>query len=157
LDFPSLDYRETSRRTQSSVNKPIPLWLRIAAWIAFAGWAGGIFYFSSLTGMEIAEFGITLSDKVEHFAAFMVGGILLALALRWSVAWPEKTVARFAIGVLVVYGALDEAHQLFTPHRSGADPYDWLADALGAMAGVVLFTMIYARLSRAHPPASARA
>lgn len=139
------------------MNKPTPLHLRIAAWIAFAGWAGGIFYSSSLTGVEIAEFEITLSDKALHFAAFAAGGILLALALRWSVAWPDKAVAWFAIAALVLYGAFDEAHQLFTPHRSGADPLDWLADALGAAAGVFLFTLIYARLSRAHPPASARA
>jgi VanZ family protein len=139
------------------VNKPIPLWLRIAAWLAVAGWAGGIFYFSSLTGMEIAEFEITVSDKIQHFGAFMAGGVLLALALRWSLGWPDKAVAWFAIAALVLYGAFDEAHQLFTPHRSGADPLDWLSDALGAAAGVILFIIIYARLSRAHPPASARA
>ena len=139
------------------MNKPIPLWLRIAAWLAVAGWAGGIFYASSLTGVELAELEITLSDKLLHFAAFTGGGILLALALRWSVDWPDQAVAWFAIAALVLYGAFDEAHQLFTPHRSGADPMDWLSDVLGAAAGVMLFTIIYARLSRAHPPASARA
>jgi VanZ family protein len=137
------------------VNYSVPLWLRNLAWLAFAGWVATIFYFSSLTGPEIADFNIHLWDKAEHFAAFATGGVLLALALRWTVTWPWKSVARFAILALVVYGALDEIHQLFTAKRSGADVFDWLADSFGATAGVLLLVLIYARFStRAHPPAS---
>jgi VanZ family protein len=132
------------------VNSPVSLWLRISAWLAFTAWAGAIYYCSSLTGPQIAHLGIHLWDKLEHFSAFTAGGLLLALALRWSVTWSWKCVARFAILALVIYGALDEFHQLFTPNRSGADPFDWLADSLGALTGVALFFVIYARFSRAH-------
>ena len=136
---------------------PVPLWLRISAWLAFTAWAATIFYFSSLTGPEIAQFGIQLWDKAEHFMAFSAGGVVLTLALRWSVAWPWKSLARFAIVALAIYGAFDEIHQLFTPNRSGADPFDWMADCFGSLAGVVLCTVIYARFSRAHQPAPAGA
>jgi VanZ family protein len=139
------------------VNKPVSLWLRILAWLAFVAWTGTIYYFSSLTGPEIAQFGIQIWDKVEHFAAFAAGGVSLALALRWSVTWPWKSVALFAILILVVYGALDETHQLFTPNRSGADPFDWLADCFGALTGVFLFVLIYVRFFPAHQPAPTRA
>jgi len=125
--------------------------------LVFTAWVATIYYFSSLTGPEIEQFGITLWDKGEHFVAFAAGGVSLSLALRWTVPWPWKKLARFAIVVLVIYGALDEFHQLFTPNRSGADPLDWLADALGALAGVMLFIFIYARISRAYQPAPARA
>ncbi len=139
------------------MNQTVSLWLRIPAWLAFTVWAGTIYYFSSLTGPEIAQFGIHLWDKFEHFMAFTAGGVLLALALRWSVTWPWKSVARFAILALVIYGALDEIHQLFTANRSGADPFDWLADCFGGLTGVALLTVIYVRFSRAHQPAPARA
>ena len=137
------------------MNPRIPLWLRIAAWFAVAAWACTITYFSSLTGPEIEEFGITVWDKAEHFAAFTAGGVALGMALRWTFDWPWKKLARFAILTLAVFGAIDETHQLFTPNRSGADPLDWLADALGALTGVGLFVALYARYICAHRPAPA--
>ena len=133
----------------------IPLWLRTAAWFAVAAWACTITYFSTLTGPEIEQLGITLWDKAEHFAAFTAGGVLLSMALRWTFDWPWKKLARFAILALVVFGAIDEIHQLSTPTRSGADPFDWLADAFGALTGVSLFVGLYARYMRAHRPAPA--
>ena len=139
------------------MNNPVSPWLRISAWLAFAVWAAAIFYFSSLSGPEIDQFGIQLWDKAEHFLAFSAGGVLLTLALRWTVTWPWKSLARFGILTLVVYGAIDEIHQLYTPNRSGADPFDWLADCFGAIAGVALCTVIYARFSRPHQPAPAGA
>lgn len=135
----------------------IPLPLRIAAWVAVAVWAGTITYFSSLTGPEVEQIGIEIWDKAAHFVAFATGGVMLALALRWSTAWSWKKLARFAIVALVVFGALDETHQLFTAHRTGADPWDWLADCCGTLAGVALFLLIHARFIRSHPPAPTRA
>lgn len=135
------------------MNPIAPLWLRISAWLAFTGWACTIYYLSSLTGPEIAQFDVNVWDKAEHFAAFAAGGALLALALRLSVSWPWKRLASFAVVALVIFGAMDEIHQLFTAKRSGADPFDWLADCFGALFGVALFPIIYARFSRAYPPA----
>lgn len=135
----------------------IPLPLRIGAWAAVAAWARTIWYFSSLTGPEIEQIGVTLWDKAAHFGAFSAGGVLLALALRWSTAWPWKKLAPFASVVLVVFGALDETHQLFTANRTGADPLDWLADCFGALAGILVFILIHVRFIRPYPPAPTRA
>jgi VanZ family protein len=145
------------RALNPSVNPPIPLWLRTFAWLAVAAWAGTIYFFSSMSGPEIEKLGVEVWDKAAHFAAFACGGVLLALALRWSVSWPWKKLARFAIVALAIYGAFDEIHQLFTPHRSGADLFDWLADCLGALAGTLLFVVIYGRFIRAHHSAPAGA
>lgn len=134
-----------------------PLRFRLAAWLAVALWAGTITYFSSLSGPEIQQLGLTFWDKAQHFSAFAVGGVILALALRWSVTWPWKRLVRFAVVALMIFGALDEFHQVFTPRRSGADPLDWLADCFGALVGVALFVVIYARFFRPDRPASAGA
>ena len=139
------------------MNPPAPFWFRLAAWLAVSLWAGTITYFSSLTGPEIQQIGLTFWDKAQHFSAFAVGGVTLALALRVSVLWPWKRLAGFAIAALMTFGAIDEIHQLFTPNRSGADPLDWLADCFGALVGVALFVVIYARFFRADRPASAGA
>jgi len=58
--------------------------------------------------------------------------------------------------VIALYGAIDETHQLFTPNRSGADVYDWTADALGGFVGALLTTWIlYARTQGPNRPAPA--
>lgn len=139
------------------MNPPAPFRFRLAAWLAVALWAGTITYFSSLSGPEIQQLGLTFWDKAQHFSAFAVGGAILALALRWSVTWPWKRLVRFAVVALMIFGALDEFHQVFTPRRSGADPLDWLADCFGALVGVALFVVIYARFFRTDRPAPAGA
>lgn len=140
-----------------SVNSLIPLRFRIVAWLAFVGWAGTIWFFSSLSGSEIQNIDLHFWDKAQHFIAFLVGGVILALALRWTVTWPWKKLAPTAFLLLVIFGALDEYHQTFTPNRTGADVADWIADCLGALAGVGLVVVTYARFQRPHRPASAGA
>jgi hypothetical protein len=112
------------------------LWLCVALWLAVIGWAATIVYFSSLPGPEIEEMmPFALWDKFLHFIAFVAGGVLLASALRQSTAWPRGRIALVGIAALTAFGATDEWHQLHTANRTGADVYDWLADALGAAAG----------------------
>ena len=77
---------------------------------------------------------IHLWDKAAHFAVFVVGAALLALALRWWTTWPPLRIAVVTVVAISAYGATDEWHQLYTPGRSGADVGDWIADTLGAIA-----------------------
>src|SRR5687768_7529211 len=92
-----------------------PSWLKIAAWLAVAAWASGVVWLSSRTGPEIEELNIfELSDKVAHFAAFTVGGGLLAIALRWSNDWHWKKIVWFSAVAVALFGASDEYHQTFT-------------------------------------------
>ena len=46
---------------------------------------------------------------------------------------------------MAVIGALDELHQLHTVNRSGADPFDWLADCAGGFLGAVVIGWFYGR------------
>ncbi len=41
----------------------------------------------------------------------------------------------------VLYGALDEVHQLFVPGRS-CDIYDWLADVAGVILAIIFLLLI---------------
>jgi len=68
-------------------------------------------------------------DKVYHALNF--GVLALFLRLASGRAW-------LAVLLASLYGATDELHQAFVPGRS-ADPADWLADTLGALAAVLLY------------------
>jgi VanZ family protein len=125
-----------------------PRWIPAACWLAFFAWAAAIHVLSSLSGADVAKLPFDIWDKFAHFAAFAVGAALLALALRLSVMWPWKGIAPLAIAVISAYGAFDEWHQQFTPGRRGLDPGDWTADTLGAAAGTLATTFLYARYSR---------
>jgi VanZ family protein len=79
------------------------------------------------------------SDKVLHFAAYAGLGGLLAYGGAPAALGPLPLIA---IGTL--YGASDEVHQSFVPGRS-PDPLDWLADTLGAIAGVLAAHRYFSR------------
>jgi VanZ family protein len=64
-------------------------------------------------------------DKLAHLGAYMVLGALSGAATG---------SARRGFLTAAFYGALDEAHQVFSPGRaSGFD--DWFADILGGLIG----------------------
>jgi VanZ family protein len=135
-----------------------PRWLRLGSWSAVAAWALGIFILSSMSGSQIEEINIfNVWDKAAHFSAFAVGAVLLALALRWNAEWSWPRIACVSIAAISVFGATDEWHQLYTPHRSGADVGDWIADTFGAIAGATATSFIHAYNQRKNRPAPAGA
>ncbi|MDB6154887.1 MAG: VanZ family protein [Chthoniobacteraceae bacterium] len=127
---------------------------RLGAWSTVAAWVLTIFILSSLSGSQVEHLNVfRLWDKAAHFIAFAAGGFVLGLALRVSTAWSSKKVTLVTIAVISLFGATDEWHQLYTPHRSGADRADWLADTFGAAVGAFLIASIYARYQRKDCPA----
>lgn len=131
-------------------------WFRVVSWLAVCLWTNAIVFLSSLSGPEVTGvLPFVVWDKFLHFFAFVVGGILLALALRWSTDWGWRYLRGIAWLALAVFSAIDELHQLVTPGRSGADALDWLADVLGAATGILLTHLLHARYSRADRPAPA--
>lgn len=84
-------------------------------------------------------------DKVQHFTYFLIGsGLLSAWLFRRNPDQPNwKANIITTIIILSLIGGLDEYHQSFTPGRSGNDPFDWLADLFGAMAGAFIFMRIH--------------
>ena len=79
----------------------------------------------------------------------MSGGWLAASAVRFGRP-SGRVILHFAIGVAIAatYGIVDEIHQLWTPGRSGADIFDWIADLLGSSTGALLAYFTYGHLER---------
>ena len=121
-------------------------------WFAVLGWCAGILWLSSLSPENLPRAAFLTWDKLNHFAAFAVGGWLVASALRISrpslpVVWPSL----LAIALVATFAAFDELLQLYTPGRTGADFYDWIADFLGAIAGTLFSLFTHAFLARLVP------
>lgn len=108
-------------------------------WAALLCWACTILFLSSLAPEELPDAAFMFWDKVNHFAAFTLGGWLAAAAL--TVTRPRAgraTLLLMAVLLVGAFGFIDEAVQTLTPGRSGGDVGDWAADALGATAGALL-------------------
>lgn len=79
------------------------------------------------------------SDKMLHFAAYAGLGVLLAYG-----GAPAAMGRRPLIAIGTLYGASDEVHQSFVPGRT-PDLLDWVADTLGAIAGVLAAHRYFSR------------
>lgn len=82
---------------------------------------------------------IAVSDKIKHFSAFFGLSVLLSLTLLYQkkVLLFKKYFLAAAVIITSFYGLLDEIHQSFVPGRN-SEFLDWVADSLGAAAGVLL-------------------
>ena len=107
-------------------------WLR---WAPALLYMAGIFVASAQPSVRLPR--MDHSDKVLHFAAYAGLGGLLAYGGARMGALPL-----IAIGSL--YGASDEVHQGFVPGRT-PDLMDWVADTLGAIAGVLAVHRYFSR------------
>ena len=108
----------------------------VRLWLPVVAWAALIFAFSSVPDLGTGLGGWDLLlRKIAHAAEYAVLGALLARAL------PRPGLA-VAFGVL--YAVSDEAHQAFVPGRLGS-PIDVAIDAVGVVAGVVLWERALAR------------
>jgi VanZ family protein len=81
-------------------------------------------------------------DKLQHTAAYLLGGVLAAHAVRPSRRWAVLVVA-----IVSLYGVSDEIHQAFVPGRS-SDVFDWVADTTGALLAVALVHLFTSRRGR---------
>jgi VanZ family protein len=81
------------------------------------------------------------SDKVLHFAAYAVLGILFYRAFRTlPIQNNRRLLVALSIAAATLYGISDEIHQHFVPFRD-ADMLDAIANFLGAVFGVYLFQL----------------
>ncbi len=79
-----------------------------------------------------------LSDKVQHFVAF------LCLMLLGSAAYPHLSLVKLALG-LAVFGALIEIIQAVPALRRDSDWLDWVVDVAAALC-VLLALLVWRRL-----------
>ncbi len=82
---------------------------------------------------------VAVSDKIKHFSAFFGLSVLLSLTLLYQnkVVLFKKHFLSVSLVISSFYGVLDEIHQSFIPGRN-SEFLDWVADSLGAAAGVLL-------------------
>ena len=113
--------------------------------ILFGLWLLSLWILSSLAGEDIQLPSFIGADKLVHFAYFSIGGFLLAWLLRMSLPWQGWRLRCSVLLAMAVIGGLDEFHQLYTLHRSGADPFDWMADCAGGFLGAVVIGWLYVR------------
>ena len=77
-------------------------------------------------------------DKVEHLLAYFVLAFFLSLtiSLQTKNVNLSKHLIIVTLCLIMLYGAIDELHQIFIPGRV-ADITDWLADSLGGLLGIL--------------------
>ena len=109
------------------------LWL-----IAFALWALILWILSGRPPPEVSTLDLPGFDKILHFVYFLIGAVLLSIALhlRGSCSWRHNLVV--VVIALAMIGAIDEWHQSWIVGRSGNDLGDWVADLLGCFAGALI-------------------
>jgi len=109
--------------------------------LPFILWATLIFISSSIPGRSIPKINFPNADKIVHFFIFMMFCALTDRAIRFQSRVPflAKYHLALSVAVTVIYGILDEGHQLFVPNRD-ASLADLAADAVGASlyVGLVL-------------------
>lgn len=102
-----------------------------------------LFFATSLPVQKLPSVGI--SDKFAHFTAFFCLSILLNLTLIFQRKSQLLFKKAFILTLIIclIYAAVDELHQILIPGRY-AEVLDWVADGLGALAGILtLYFLIY--------------
>lgn len=137
--------------------KPLPRFVpnwpvtRPAIWLAFAIWIGVLVFVSNRSGSAGAEHPIIYWDKLQHFVFFFGGAMAFGACLRATFPWHWSVIFLVVIVLLSTLGLSDEINQLRITGRSGGDPFDWLADLLGTVAGLALLRFFYAKPSTTNP------
>jgi len=98
-------------------------------------YCGFIYWLSAQQALPKIEW-FAHQDKLHHFTAYFVMGLLAWRSGRHLVN-PPIILALLSIVFCSLYAVSDEWHQSFVVGRS-SDVFDWVADTLGASAGVFL-------------------
>ncbi len=117
--------------------KPHRIFLQPVIWrVLVIVWAAVLYWLSSKSGDSLPPGPFSGFDKIEHAGYFAGGGMCFLLSLRLAGFARGKALAICLTMIFcATVGILDEWHQTFTPGRSGADVWDWLADTVGGFIG----------------------
>jgi VanZ family protein len=119
-------------------------------------WALVIVVGTSIPGEDIPDLPIFSEDKLIHFGLYLLLASLSYRAFHRQMRFPalQKSPGISTIVVIGVFALLDELHQLFVPGRS-CDPFDWMADVLGACVLVLIIAGVHwLSRRRTGPPAA---
>ena len=101
-------------------------------WVPVVLYMAAIFYSSSLSDPPIPSG----TDKPLHWLVYLGLAVVVFRAVAGGLPGRvDVRTAGIATLITVGYAVTDEAHQMLVAGRS-ADPYDLLADAAGAAAGM---------------------
>ncbi|MBI5836283.1 MAG: VanZ family protein [Candidatus Eisenbacteria bacterium] len=116
-------------------------------WVPVLAYVSAIFYVSSLSSPP-SPLTFEHADKLEHFAEYLLLGLLLGRALRQSVA-PFSPVAAvvMTVALVMMVAAADEYYQMFVPGRE-CDVFDWLTDSSAGVVSQVMLWQLWFRLGR---------
>lgn len=111
------------------------IWLRRTCWALTAMYWAGIFVMTHLPPPVVRRMVPDIWDKLAHFLIYF--GLAAALGTALILTYPcRRSIPLWVLGVGIAYGAVDELLQPFV--RRSATLSDWVADALGVSAGVLV-------------------
>ncbi len=120
--------------------------LRVARWLPAILWMSFLFYLSHQTA-PLEPVASNVDPFLAHVAVYSVLAFLLHFALAgYSNAAPRWVPVSIAFALAVLYGVSDEIHQAYVPGRVASE-LDLAADAIGAVIGVGLASLITSRIS----------
>jgi VanZ family protein len=108
----------------------------IVLWASLACYWLGLFVATHVPA-EFVNLSAQVSDKLSHVAAYAGLAVLLAAALHVTAERLNLRKLGTALALLALYGIVDESTQI--PVGRDASIGDWLADLLGAAAGLGIF------------------
>jgi VanZ family protein len=105
-------------------------------WLPPILWGGLIWFVSSMPHLTIPKQIVFPNiDKAAHLGEYTIFSFLLTRAFVLSFIGKASL---FSWLLLVLYGGMDEIHQLFVPGRA-CDIKDFITDIAGAVLGILLF------------------
>jgi VanZ family protein len=105
----------------------------LAAYAPAALWAAAIVLLAGASDLPEGP-AVPHLDKLAHFGAYTVLGLLLGFGWLAAGRWPGRG---WLLAFALTLGASDELRQARLPHRS-AEFTDWLADAAGSATGLLV-------------------
>ncbi|OGC93787.1 MAG: hypothetical protein A2W25_06665 [candidate division Zixibacteria bacterium RBG_16_53_22] len=123
--------------------------IRLKYFIPIVAWAAVITVVSAIPHLSAARvIGLTFTDKLAHITEYFIFGAALAFGLHRSGA--VRSIFPATILLSILFGAADEIHQYFVPGRS-SDPFDLIADTIGAAMGAALYLRLKEKLLKVIP------
>jgi VanZ family protein len=109
--------------------------IKVLDFLLLIAYCGLIYWLSDQSRLPVPEL-FAVQDKIMHFAAYFVMGVLTWRSIRH---FENRAIilALLSIAFSSLYGWSDEWHQSFVAGRS-SEFMDWLADTIGAVFAVYL-------------------
>ncbi|MFO7963147.1 MAG: VanZ family protein [Desulfobacterales bacterium] len=112
-------------------------------WFLVLAYCSAVFFLSSSASPQALP-SFANADKIMHFIAFFILGILFFRAYR---AWKMKPLYLVVLTLIssTLFGALIEIRQYYLPYRS-AEINDIFADVVGCLAGIAVY-LVFIRIN----------